>query len=108
MVAELVETALKMPKYRDILQEAEETGATIPAKEDPRGKTYQTQTRVEDDTFSPAQLKQLEALLGGNVKAQIVSRKATKPDSELTDRMNEMKEKIIESSNTKAKKTTAK
>ena len=85
MVAELVETALKMPKYRDVLQEAEEQGATIPPKEDPRAKKYQTQTRVEDETFSPAQLAQLAELMGA--KVNVVARKTEKLDDEMTERM---------------------
>lgn len=36
MAAELIEVALKTPKYRDQLQEAAETVGSVPAKPDPR------------------------------------------------------------------------
>lgn len=47
MCAELIVAAMKMPKFREIIEEAEEQGAAVPAQEDPRQGRPQTQFREE-------------------------------------------------------------
>ena len=41
MAAELIQEAMKLPRYRQLLAEAEKEGGTIPAKEDPRDEIRQ-------------------------------------------------------------------
>ncbi len=55
MAAELVEEALKLPKYRAQLQEAD---IQVPIREDTRGYKPRTQVRGEEPAASP----EMEAL----------------------------------------------
>jgi hemerythrin-like domain-containing protein len=49
MVADLVLAALKLPKFRELLREAEEDGAMVVAKEDTRTRIHQKQHIDRED-----------------------------------------------------------
>ena len=59
MAAELVEEALKLPKYKAQLQDAD---VQVPVREDTRGYKPRTQVRAEDEPTSPELKALAEAL----------------------------------------------
>lgn len=47
MCSELIDEALKLPKYRELLEESREAGSTVPVKEDTRTTIRQRQRRSD-------------------------------------------------------------
>ena len=93
--AEMIAAALKMPKYREILEEAEEAGLAVAEKEDPRqripqpriistfdkiaeesggrkGDSYSRNRKAEEEevNFSEAQLAQIAEMMAERLKAK--------------------------------------
>ena len=95
--AEMITAALKMPKYREILEEAEEAGLAVAEQEDPRqripqprivstfdkiaeesggrkGDSYRRNNKAEEEevNFSEAQLAKIAEMMAERLKAKEV------------------------------------
>lgn len=53
LCAELINSALKQPKYRELLDEAEELGINVPERKDDRQAVPQTRTIIRDVLGEP-------------------------------------------------------
>ena len=90
MVADLVLAALKMPKFRELLQEAEDDGAMVRTKEDTRTRIPQKQHREAEadaviETVFNNKKAEKEELSFSDAQMQMIAEKLFKLQQEQND-----------------------